>query len=281
MDNPVEFPKKRETGEIYQDSLKFILHEWKPLSRLITIYVLPFLLIYAVAQILMQMKLSGSAGMIGEMEPEQLMKEVGPIYKNLMITLAFYLFVQSLFMAAVFSYIRVYLDKGKGAFSLANVVPLLSSNALLLLGASLAVAFISMSGLFLLILPGLILANSLSLTPFIAVYERKGVYAALQRSFSLTGKAWWHTLVLNLTGILILWGVNILLTLPLSAMTSLPATVSAQSSGTPPLETWQYIYMGASLAISSLFAIFPFLFQTFQYFNLAARYPESPANLQS
>lgn len=276
MVKPVEFPRPRETGEIYQDALRFLRSEWKPMGRIMAIYVLPFILIYAVAQVFMQMKLAGSSEMISEMEPEKLMKEIGPIYKNLMITLAFYLFVQSLFMAAVFSCVQAYIARGKGGYTAGDVAPILSSNALMTLGASLAAGVISFSGLFLLIIPGLILANSLSLTPFIAVHERKGVYPALLRSFMLTRKAWWHTLVLNLTGILIIWGVNILLTLPLSASLTASGTAANGNQPSLPTELWQWIAMGAALAISSLFAIFPFLFQAFQYFNLTARFPETP-----
>lgn len=281
MEKTVLFPRKRETGEIYQDALRFLHSERKPLARIIAVYVLPFLLIYAAAQVFMQMKLAGSADLMREMEPEKLIKEIGPVYKNLMITLAFYLFVQSLYMAAIFSYVQVYVARGKGGFTSGEVITLLSSNALLALGASLGVAFISFSGLFLLIIPGLILANSLSLTPFIAIFERKGIPFALLRSFLLTSKGWWHTLVLNLTGILIIWGVNILLTLPLSAMlTATGSATPASAAAAPPAavtaaalptELWQWIALGAALAISSLFAILPFLFQAFQYFNLTAR----------
>ncbi len=281
MDTPVNFPQKRETGEIYRDSLKFLRGEWKPLARILAIYVLPFILIYASAQVFMQMKLTGSAEVIRDMDPDKLVKEIGPLYKNLMITLAFYLFVQSLFMAAVFSYIQMYLIRGRNGFSSGEVVPNLSSNALLAVGATFSVALVSFWGLFLLIIPGLILANSLSLTPFIAIYERKGIYPALLRSFTLTGKAWWHTLVLNLTGILILWGVNILLTLPITASTTLAEPASGGTSPNPILETWQWVYTGASLGISSLFVLVAFLFQAFQYFNLTTRYPETPVNLKS
>ncbi len=275
METPVEFPQRRETGEIYRDSLRFIQGEWKPLSRLIAIYVFPFILVYAAAQAFMQMKLAGSAEMIRELEPEKLMREVGPIYKNLLITLFFYLFVQSLFMGALFSYIQVYMAKGRNRFTMADVVPYLSSNALVALGAVLAVTFASLWGLFLLIIPGLILANSLSLAPFIAIYERKGIYPALMRSFTLTRKAWWQTLVINLTGILILWGVNILLTLPLSATHTALGAASAGNAAVPITENWQWIYMGASLAISSLFSIFGYLFLAFQYFNLDSRFKNS------
>ncbi len=274
MNNSLEFTGRRKTGEIYRDSLRFILTEWKPLTRLIALYVVPFIVVYAGAQVFMQIKLTGLAESIREMEPDRLMREAGPFYKNLLITLGFYIFVQSLFMGAVYSYITGYVNRGRNEFSVAHVVPSLSSNALTALGASLAVVLVSVWGLFLLIIPGIILANSLSLTPFIAIHEKKGIYPALLRSFTLTGKAWWNTLVLNLMAILIPWGINFLITLPVSTLPALTEAASANPVIPAALETWQWIYVGAALAISSLFSIFGYLFLAFQYFNLKSRMEE-------
>lgn len=290
---PVDFKRRREPAEIYRDAFRFLRSEWRPLSRLTLIYVLPFFLLYAAAQIFIQMKLTGSAAVLQDMEPEKLVKEAWPIYKNLLIILIFNIFVQSLFMSVLFSYLHGYIALGKGAFTWRQVTPILFSNALVALSASLAVALISFSGAIFFILPGLILANSLSLTVFIAIYERTGVYPALLRSFFLTRNGWWATLVINLTAILIIWGVNILVTLPLSA--TLPAAVTSGAAGTgeaagalaatgaatgalntaasttPELALWQWIYLGASLVISSLFSVFGYLFQAFQYFNLSIK----------
>ena len=116
IEKQIQFQKKREVGEIITDSFKFLLQEYKPILRLVIVYVLPFLILYAYVQVQVQQKLLGG---IDFSDTEMLMENIGPIYKHLFMTGIFSLFVQSLLAATFYSYVNAYITKGKNNFIIA------------------------------------------------------------------------------------------------------------------------------------------------------------------
>lgn len=270
MKEPFELFKERETGEIITDSLSFLKNEWKPILRLTVIYVLPFILLYAVAQLFMQVKLAASVDLVQETDPEKLIQKMGPVYIHILITLLFNIFVQSLFLAVVYTYLQVYIVRGRGNFTDSDISPLLFTNSLVTLSASLVVAMIAVSGMFFFIFPGLILANYLSLSIIIALFERKGISNALQRSWFLVSRKWWNTLSLNLLGVLIVWSASFIFSLPLDADSIRHFTGVSGDMNDLDFSNWKLWLMVASVVVSSIASILPFLFLAFQYFNLAA-----------
>ncbi len=111
----IEFRKKREMGDIFTDSFEFIRQEIKPISKLVAIYVLPFLILYGFVQIYLQKNVISK---IDFTDTEALLENIGPVYLNVFIFALFGLFVQSLLIATYYSYIEVYIKKGKGNFDL-------------------------------------------------------------------------------------------------------------------------------------------------------------------
>ena len=77
----IQFRKKREIGDIISDSFQFLKSEGKPLFRLTVIYVLPFVILYGIAQVYVQRKLMENVDFT---DPEMLMSNLGPIYSNIL-----------------------------------------------------------------------------------------------------------------------------------------------------------------------------------------------------
>ncbi len=274
MASPIDFSRKRETFEIIADSFIFLRTESKQLLKITGVYILPFLIIYTAAQLYMQSKYAGFFELALKQEPDQLIREAGPFYLNLLITLVFNVFVQSLFCAVIFTYIQAYIFKGRDNFSLQEITPVFFTNALVTLATGFTVTIASLSGLFLCIIPGIILANSLSLAVFIAVYERKGVLNAIIRSWILVRGQWWGTLGLNLLGILIVWMTGNILSLPVAMaggenfFSSPPGSIKELASD------WRWWITGGSLLISTATSVVSYLFWALQYFNLSEREKE-------
>jgi hypothetical protein len=274
MEQPLEFHKKRNIGDVISDSFQFIISEIGPLSKYTVFYALPFIIILSALQLVITSKLYASLETIREMQPDMMLQEMGGIYKDYFFIMIFNVFVQSLFMAVVYSYMHAYLDRGKGNFTSSEITSAFFTNAYITLGTSLLVAFISFFGLIFCILPGILLANSLSLAPFIAMYERKGIGYAIGRSWKLVSLSWWGTFALNLTGILIMWIA--------ATIISAPATIGMESkvffkSGETISQLaadWRVWVVMISSVISSLLAVISFTFQVFQYFNLKEREKE-------
>jgi hypothetical protein len=276
MEEPIVFQEKRNVGEIIIDSFRFIGSEKGPLFKFTVLYALPFIIILSALQLVITSKLSASLQSLREMQPEMMLQELGGVYKDYFLILIFSVFVQSLFMAVVYSYIHAYLDRGKGNFSNSEITTAFFSNAYIILGTALLVTLISLIGVIFCILPGILLANSLSLSVFIAIYERKGIGYSISRSWKLVNLQWWGTFALNLIGILTMKGVEMVISIPATMGIESNTIINPGESFTQMASNWRVWVMIISSVISSLLGIIVFVFQVFQYFNLKELEKEFP-----
>jgi hypothetical protein len=212
-------------------------------------------------------------------DPESLLANMGPFYKNFFLFSFFGIFVQSLLVSTLYSYIEIYVKKGKGNFELSEITPHLFSNGLLALGASIVWFIVFMVGFILCILPGIYFANTFSLVVFIILFERKGISNALSRSWNLVNSQWWNTILLCIVGIIIIWVISFILAIP-SMILGLGTNVqNITETGTIEQPQSYWILVGINSVISSLFWIIPYLFLAFQYFNLVER-TKVPVSIQ-
>jgi len=260
----IEFRKKREIGDIFTDSFEFIRQEFKPISKLVAVYVLPFMLLYGMVQVYLQKNVISKIDLT---DTETLLENIGPLYLNVFLFLLFGIFVQALLIATYYSYIEVYVKKGKGNFDLAEITPELFSNGLLAIGASLVTSIIVMFGIVLCIIPGIYFANTLSIALIILIFEKKGLGNALIRSTLLVKLQWWNTFLINIVGLIIIWTVSFIMSIP-TMIAGL--SVSIFSPGQTPTEfpDWYWVLIGISTVVSSILYIIPYTFLAFQYFNL-------------
>jgi len=261
----IQFRKKREVGDIITDSFEFLKQEYKPVLNLVAVYVLPFLILYGIVEVYLQMNVIRK---IDFTDTEKLLSNFGPVYLNFFLFSFFGLFVQSLLLATYYSYIEVYVKKGKGNFTLSDVKPLLYSNGLLALGAAFVVYIIVLFGIFLCIVPGIYFANTLSLTAIIFIFEKKGLGIALARSVFLTRYAWWNTFLLNILGVVIIWATGFVISIPTLLSGISGNILNANNPGGENYPDWYWVLNGITTVVSSVLWIIPYTFLAFQYFNL-------------
>jgi hypothetical protein len=272
----IQFRKKRELGEIISDSFEFLKQEHKPLLRLIAIYVLPFLILYGIVQVQVQIKILGGVDFTN---PETLMENLGPIYSNVFITSLFSLFVLSLLAATFYSYLEIYIKKGKGNFELSEISSRLFNNGLIALGANLLLFIAVTFGVLLCILPGIYFANTFSLVLMIAIFEKRGISEAFSQSWNLVNKQWWNTFLLNILAVVIIWLIGFFVSLPVILFGVGNSIVGLQETGPIDQPLWYWILNGLSTVVAAIFYVVPYTFLAFQYFNLKERFlPESPTN---
>jgi hypothetical protein len=263
----IQFRKKREIGDIFTDTFEFIRQEYKPISKLVAVYVLPFLLLYGVVQVYLQKNVISK---IDFSDSETLLANIGPLYVNVFLFALFGLFVQSLLIATYYTYIEAYVKKGKGNFDLSEITPHLFSNGLLAIGASLVIFIVVMFGLILCIVPGIYFANTFSIAIIILIFEKKGLGNALMRSSLLIKSEWWSTFLINIAGIVLIWTASFIMSLPL-ILTGLSVGIISQSQTPVEYPDWYWVVIGASTVVSSVLYIIPYTFLAFQYFNLDER----------
>lgn len=266
IEKEIQFNEKRDIGKIIPDSFAFIKQERHTIASLITRYVLPFIILYAVALVILQKNVLGKLDLS---TPETLMSQIGPVYTNILLFSFFGIFVQALLMATYYSFIEVYIKKGKGNFTMEDISGLLFINSLKALSAALFMFVAVMLGVIFCILPGIFLANSLSLIAFIIIFEKNRLGNAVSGSFSMVNSQWWNTFVLNLVGILIMWAIGFVFTIP-SLLAGITVNIFDSGSTQQDLPMWYWVLSGASTVVSMILWIIPYTFLAFQYFNLKA-----------
>lgn len=264
----IRFRKQRDLGVVISDSFDFLKQEAKPIFRMIGIYVLPFVVLYAGVQVYFQRNVLSQFDLTN---PESLMADIGPFYLNLFMFMFFGLFVQSLLMGTYYSYLEAYIKYGKGNFQLTDISSTFFSNSLLALGANLIFVIMVFFGAMMCIVPGLYFANTFSLLVFILIFEKKGISDALNRSWKLVNSSWWNTLLINLIAIVIVYAVGIVLSIP-SMIMGISATIfSTEITNPADYPNWYWVLNAISSVITTVLLVIPFTFQAFQYFNLAER----------
>ncbi|HSO87972.1 MAG TPA: hypothetical protein VLQ91_15560 [Draconibacterium sp.] len=263
----IQFRRKREIGDIFSDTFEFLRQEYKPIFKLIGVYVLPFLIMYGVVQVYLQKNVISK---IDFTDSEALLANIGPVYLNVFLFSLFGLFVQSLLIATYYSYIEVYVKKGKGNFDFSEITPYLFSNGLLAIGTSIVIFIVVIFGLILCIFPGIYFANTLSIAFIILIFEKKGVGNALIRSALLVRSDWWNTFLINIIGVILIWTASFIMSIP-SMITGFSAGILNQSENTAEYPDWYWILIGISTVVSSVLWIIPYTFMAFQYFNLEER----------
>jgi hypothetical protein len=264
----IQFRKKRETGDIFTDSFKFIKTEFRPVMWLLIVYVSPFIIVYGILQAYI------SANVLGRLDlsdAETMLKNLGPFYLNLLLVSLFGIFVQSLLAGTYYTYIKAYVTKGKGNFRLDEITPSLFANTLLALGANLVFFVIVVFGVLMCILPGIFLANSLSLVLMIIIFEKKGLSNALHRSWKLVHTQWWNTLLICMLGLVILYVASFITAAPLMYLTIESTQESYHTAGLVTNLNWYWLISVISTVISSFCYVVPYTFLAFQYFNLEER----------
>lgn len=262
IEKDIQFRKKRELGEIVSDSFTFIKQEFKPLTQIIITYALPFLVLYGIVQVYFQKKIFGGVDLSN---PEALMENIGPFYSNILLFSLFGVFVHALLIGALYSYIEIYIKKGKGNFDLSEVKTNLFANGQLAIGSGIFYYLLAMFGLLLFIFPGFYFAVIFSLAVAIVIFEKKGIGHAFSNSWKLVRTQWWQTLLLILIGLVITWAVGIVLSTASALITPVPTELDTEL----PQSHW--IIIGISTVVSSLFWVFLYTFLAFQYFNLTER----------
>ena len=263
----IQFRKKREIGEIFSDSFAFLKQEKQPVIKLITIYVLPFIILYAVVHVFLQKNVINK---IDFTDPEALLANLGPFYTNVLLFALFGMFVQSLLIATYYTFIVEYVKRGNSNFELSEITPLFFSNGLLAIGTGLIIFILTIIGFILCFLPGIYFANTLSLAFIILIFEKRGISHALKRSAMLVNYQWWATFLINLTGIVIVWAAGFIISFPLTLM-GFTKNILDIGNATIALPDWYWIVIGISTVVSSAIYVFLYTFMAMQYFNLDER----------
>jgi hypothetical protein len=267
MEETLNLRKKREFGEVFNATVIFLKQEFKLFGKAYLYYVFPIAILIAIISGYNQVSMVQG---LKNVRITNAFSLYGAFYGKYMLTYAMLIVNQSLILTLIYSYMKLYLEKGSGNFNLQEIAEKMKSNFFKILLAVLLVFVIVIIGTVCCIVPGIYLGVSVSLIFCIMLFENKSIGEAFSRSFELTRIQWWSTFLILFVSYVIVLLIIYILAIPLSiygftvGMHSLKSTEDFSGS----LSVVMGIYTSFTTLISAVIYLIPLTVIAFQYFNL-------------
>jgi len=203
-DTYIEFKKKRELGDIIQDTFIFIRSQFKPFFGVFLKIVGPFLGVMLIA-LALYLWYVGNLLTGGNISPETLGMAgltqllIGILYLVSLLT------VYAISQSTVLHYIKSYTE-GKGSIDFETIRSNVYASFWSFIGMIFLVSICLFVGIMLCCIPGIYLWVPLSLAFSIMVFDQMGVSEAFSESFKLVKDHWFMTFA-TLLIMFIIWYV--------------------------------------------------------------------------
>lgn len=213
----VNFKKERDFNSLISDTVAFVKQEYKTLGKALLTYAGPFILISSFLGAMYQKDLYSNPSVFDPNNPLAAFKH--------MFSTKYYFFLLSSAVSnvvlnlVVFSYILLYVNKGKDKFILEDVWKMTLRYIVPVLFMLLAMSFLIGVG-FIFIVPGIYLIVIFSLTIFAHMNEEIGFGEAINRSIYLIKNYWWYTFGILVVIYLIAFATGYIFLIPQSIMSS-------------------------------------------------------------
>lgn len=250
MDQPIQFRKQRELGDIITDTFKFIRQNFKPLFKNIFKITGPVFVILILA--------IGYYSYLGmDIFSNPFLTETSTINVEVLFGSLFILFVSLvvfyvLLYNTVLHYIKSYIENS-GEVDPTEVSRGAKRDFGSMLAVLLLAGIITIFGLFLCFLPGIYLWVPMALAPAMLIFARTSILDSISYSFSLIKDNWWNTFFTLFVITLLVYIISLIFQFPLMIYMFIKAlTMSQEGSIANPadLVDWVYVFFNV---LSSIF----------------------------
>jgi hypothetical protein len=271
----INFNEQREFGIMLNATFSFLRQNFSKLGKALMFYAGPFLLLQAIAKVYYDTN-------IGNINASMRMHGISAFYENFFIYFSLYMIATVLsslmIMTTVYSYIKLYVEKGKDGFTLDEVWKYVTKYFLRIFGASFVGGLVIIVGTILCILPGIYLSVSLSLMMVIIVIEDKSFGDAFSRSFKLSHYHWWWIVLLLIVIYAIIYVVSLVFAIPQLIIT-FTYRLNTLNPSADYSDTTRYLmifFTFISTFVTSLMMSIIYIALAFEYFNIVEM-KESPS----
>lgn len=264
----IEFRRKRDFGQIFNDSFSFLKQNLKPLARALIFIAGPF---YLTGALLMQWASNSlddarfSGGSLGDTY----------LYVFFMILALFIMIVGfALQYATIIAYFKKYFETETGVITVNEIWETAKDLAMPLLGLSFLVGLLSGIGFVLCLVPGIYVMIGLSFSFYILGMEGKDISTSFSRSFELIKGHWWSTFGISLVMGLITMIISLLISLPMeliqlvTGMHNLSETLDLSESTTSVLNIVYWLYAPFAYLVEMLLRTLPMMAICLKYFSV-------------
>jgi hypothetical protein len=212
----INFKRQRDLGAIFSDTFQFLSEEWKPFfGTILKIAIIPILIaICAVVYYTI-----ASVSFLGDFSAVTNYDVFNLNFADFIFPiLAFmfsYLIAYALITVVALSYIKSYIAN-KGVVNYQEIQNVSKEKFWPYVGLFFLVGLIVAVGAIFCFLPGIYLGVVLSLSFCLVIFQNKGVFDAVNDSFSFMKNHWWETFGILLVVQIIIIVVGFLVDLPIS-----------------------------------------------------------------
>ncbi|WP_423819560.1 hypothetical protein V5739_02755 [Salinimicrobium sp. TIG7-5_MAKvit] len=269
MNQPIQFRKQRELGDIITDTFKFIRQNFKPLFKAIfkitgPVFVILVLAIGYYSYLGMDLFSNPFLNDSSEVNIEMFIIAIFVLFSSMV---AFYILLYN----TVLHFIKSYIENS-GVVDYSEVVRGVKNDFAKMLGLIILVAIITFFAFFLCVLPAIYVWVPLSLAPAMLIFARTSVIDSISYSFSLIKDNWWNTFATLFVITLLIYIISLIFQFPLMVYMFIKAmTMSEEGSIANPgdLVDWVYVFFNVlSSVFQYLLAVIGVVASAFIYYHL-------------
>jgi hypothetical protein len=269
---PINFKQERDFGDLFNATFGFISQEFKKLATAILYFVVPFLLLAAIASTLYSVKAQEMMQTIAhgdKPDPFAIFAVLGSIMGYVGFAIVMSLVAAAMLISTAYCYIKLYVQHGSDGFSISDVWIEVTKNFWSVLGAMILVTLVISIGFMLCFLPGIYLGIALCLVFCIMIFEERGVSFAFGRSMKLINTNWWGTFGIFIVVTIILYILMILLAIPsiLLGFKSIFMNIKTGQSPMMDLPIGFYVLSTITTVLSYILSVIPIVLTAFIYYS--------------
>jgi len=261
MTETVEFKKRRDFGQVINDTFTFIRQNIKPLIKTYFTFCGLFVLASMATLLLQQFKMVNVINTVGGMRHT---RGIGLYGIEYFLSLIFSFASYSSMTVAVLSYIAIYVQKGNQTPTLDEVWGFFKYYFFRVFGSSFLLMLLLIIGFMFCLVPGFYLFPFIAMMFPIMVIENSSLSYSFSRSFSLIKENFWVTFGTLIIVWIIVYACTTLIVLP----TSLFNMLSMFSSKNPQMSLTLTLITTVLQSLCQVFTIVPIITISLMYFNL-------------
>jgi len=274
-DNRLQLEKKRDFGELFNDTFLFIKYNFKNLLMGIVYFVIPFALLQGIALGVYQYQALSSLP-FGESSNPFL---AGGGVSTILITYLFTFITYSFSMTFVFQYIKLYKSAENNDIELKQVWKSMLGFIPKIFLSIIIVTLLSGLGFVLIAIPGIYLIICLSLVVPIIIFQDFSIGEAISSCFSLIKNNWWKTFGFLLVLGMIAGALQFVFQIPTFIYQAMTAFHMGQNEPTQASQSLSILFSIIQAMGASLMQIIPFVGIGILYFSLVEQ-KQNPALLK-
>jgi len=268
----IDFKQERDFGDLFNATFGFISQEFKRLGTAILYFVVPFLLLSAIAMTIYSVKAQEMMQTIVQGEkpdPFAVFSVMGSLLGYVGVAMILSLISITVLFGTVYGYIKLYIQTGEEGFSLTDIWLQVTANFWSILVASIVTSLVVGVGIVFCVLPGIYFAVALSLVLSIMIFGEKGFVEAFGRSMKLVNTNWWFTFGVFIIAMIIVYILAILLSVPSMIMgfKSILSNIKDTHNPSLNLSTGFYIANAITSLFTQILMVIPIVISAFLYFS--------------